>query len=67
MLHPAYLFSTAAIAAIAIPLLDATPPSEHVSTASKPSQVIIQMPSVRPSTISGNSVSRPSQAQRWVF
>jgi hypothetical protein len=67
MLHLAYLLSTAAIAAVAIPLLDAKSAAEHVSAASEPSQITIQMPAVQASTISSNAASRPTPAQRWVF
>ena len=67
MLRPAYLLSTAVLAAVAIPLLQTMPAKDHMQAASKSYQATTPRLSVPASTISSNVQSRPVQAQRWVF
>ena len=67
MLRPAYLLSTAVLAAAAIPLLETFPVTDHMQTLSKTSQVTTPMFSVPARTISSSAPSKPAQAQRWVF
>ncbi|AZZ45958.1 hypothetical protein C1896_14255 [Pseudomonadaceae bacterium SI-3] len=66
MPRPAYLLSTALLAAVAIPLLE-TMPTDLMKTASNPSQVTTPRLSVPASTISSSAQSKPAQAQRWIF
>ncbi len=68
MLRPAYLFSTAVLAAVAsIQLQGMTPAVDHSPAVSKqPHTVTVPRPSTSAQTIS-NTVSKPTQPQRWVF
>jgi len=67
MLRPAYLLSTAVLAAAAIPLFETFPVTDPMQTLSKTSQATTPRLSVPASTISSNALSKPAQAQRWVF
>ncbi len=67
MLRPAYLLSTAVLAAVAIPLLEAVRETDHMQAASEPSQVAPTKLSVPASTISSSAHSKPTHAKRWVF
>ncbi|MAX91351.1 MAG: hypothetical protein CMK99_11510 [Pseudomonas sp.] len=67
MLRPAYLLSTAVLAAAAIPLLENFPDAEPMQTLSKTSQATTPRLSMPASTISSNALIKPAQAQRWVF
>jgi len=67
MPRPAYLLSTALLAAVAIPLLGTMPTTDLMKTASHPSQVTTPRLSVPASTISSSAQSKPAQAQRWIF
>jgi|TARA_Y100001949_G_scaffold162869_1_gene156229 hypothetical protein len=55
------------LAAAAIPLLENFPDAEPMQTLSKTSQATTPRLSVPASTISGNALIKPAQAQRWVF
>lgn len=67
MLRPAYLLSTALLAAVAIPLLETMPTTDPLKTVSNPSQVTTPGLSVPATTISSNAQGKPAQAQRWIF
>lgn len=67
MLRPAYLLSTAVLAAAAIPLLENIPVTGPIQTLSTTSQATTPRLSVPASTISSNALSKPAQTQRWVF
>jgi len=66
MLRPAHLFSTALLAAVAIPLLNDMQTGGH-TTDLQPSHMTTPRASVAPSTISISAPSKPVQPQRWVF
>ncbi len=67
MLRPAHLLSTAVLAAVAIPLLETVPETDHMQSASKASQAAPTRLSVPASTISSGVQSMPTQVKRWVF
>ncbi len=71
MLRPAYLFSTAVLAAVvAVHWQDTTAATDHApnTAASTQAQVLsVQMPSAPAQTVSGKELRKPAQPQRWVF
>jgi hypothetical protein len=67
MPRPAYLLSTAVLAAVAIPLLETMPMRTLCRQHRTPSQVTTPRLSVPASTISSSAQSKPAQAQRWIF
>lgn len=71
MLRPAYLFSTAVLAAVAaVHWQDTTAATDHApnTAASTQAQVLsVRTLSARAQTVSGKELRKPAQPQRWVF
>ncbi len=66
MLRPAYLFSTAVLAAIASQLPDNMNTTISPTPPASAHQVAAQPLAVQAQTIS-SEITRPAQAKRWVF
>lgn len=70
MLRPAYLFSSAILAVVAVMQLQATaqePEHAPTGTLEQPATPSVHRLTMPAQTISSQAMSTPTQPQRWVF